>query len=223
MRYNVPFNHSSQRGMTFLIASLSRIMTVLYLWAAVPRGETLSSCQLSDCLMRGCGGYWECQCTTQDAVMMSLRDRETVAWVPVQLEQQGVVRSNPDPLCYRSKYTPSPTLQYTHPAADSPSSSFCPFFSPQSPRPTASPDKQGTLIIPFPIINICCFHTMGPKESCRQQRKHLLLSRQGANSRILESVSYIPSVKNTHTQPYAHTYSMYVDIQTITSSWTSSL
>lgn len=94
-----------------------------------------------------------------------------------------------------------------------------PFPSPFSPRPPAPPDNQGTLIILFPIINLCCLHTMGPKESCRQQRKHLLLSRQGTNSRIPESVSYIAPVKNT----YARTYSMYAHVQTITSSDISSL
>lgn len=143
--------------------------------------------------------------------MMSLWDRQTVAWVPVQLEQRGVPPSNPDPLCYPSKHT------HTHPPVYSIpillQTALRPHFRPLfllSPRPTAPPDMQGTLIIPLPIINPCCLHTMGPKESFRHQRKHLLLSRQGTNSRILEAVSYIPSVKNTHTQTYAHIHSMYV-------------
>lgn len=72
-------------------------------------------------------------------------------------------------------------------------------------QPTLS-DKQTTLIIPFPIINLLCFHTMGPEESCRQQRKHLLLSRQGTNNRILEPVSYITSVKNTYVCGHTDNY-----------------
>lgn len=60
MSNNVALNHSSQRGMTSLTASPSRIMISLY-WGG-----------------GGILGYWECLCTTQDAVMMSLRDRQTV-------------------------------------------------------------------------------------------------------------------------------------------------
>lgn len=163
MCYNVPFNHSLQRGMTSPIASLSRIMISLcteYIWADVPWGK---SCPSANWVTESRGGHWECQCTTQDTAMMSLRDRQTVAWVPIQLEQQGVPTSHPDPLLPLQTYThPSPSVQYTHPAAISP---LTPFPSPFSsfPRPTAPPDKQGTLIIPFPIINPCCFYTMGPQ------------------------------------------------------------
>ncbi len=81
-----------------------------------------------------------------------------------------------------------------------------PFFCFLPDRPPLQTSE--TLIIPFPIINPRCFHTMGPKESCRQQRKHLPLSRQGTNSRMPESVSYIPSVKNTPTHMHIHTESM---------------
>lgn len=114
--------------------------------------------------------------------------------------------SNPDPLCYPSKthtHTPLPQCTVEPSCCRRPS-------NPTSVPPFSPPDKQRTLIIPVPIINPCCFHTMGPKEPLGQQRKHLLLSRQGTNSRILEAVSYIASVKNMD--------GMYADIQTITSS-----
>lgn len=115
--------------------------------------------------------------------------------------------SNPDPLCYPSKththtHTPPPVYSRAVLLQTALQPHFRPPFSP--------PDKHRTLIIPVPIINPCCFHTMGPKEPLRQQRKHLLLSRQGTNSRILEAVSYIASVKNMD--------GMYADIQTIASS-----
>lgn len=188
MSNNVALNHSSQRGMTSLTASPSRIMISLY-WGG-----------------GGILGYWECLCTTQDAVMMSLRDRQTVVWVRVQLEQQGVPTSNPDPLCHSSKHThtPPPVYSILSCCRQTLQPHFRPLFPPFS-QTDPPPDKQGTLIIPFPIINLCCFHTMGPEESCRQQRKHLLLSRQGTNSRILEAVSYIPPVKNTHRRMHTHT------------------
>lgn len=99
------------------------------------------------------------------------------------------------------QFTVCPVLLQTDPSTPFPS----PFFL-LSPRLTPTPDKQGTLIIPFTIINLCCFHTMGPEESCRQQRKHLLLSRQGTNSRILEAVSYMPSVENTRRHMHTHAY-----------------
>lgn len=109
-------------------------------------------------------------------------------------------------LCYPSKHThthPSPSLQYNHPAADSPLTPFPPPFS-SFRRLTAPPDMQGTPIILFPIINPCCVYTMGPKAAFRQQRKHLLLSRQGTNTRILQAISYIPPVTSTHKHRHIH-------------------
>lgn len=87
---------------------------------------------------------------------------------------------------------PSPDLQYTHPAGCGPPTAFpLPPHPPslESPSRTGPVDKPGSLIIHFPIINHHCFNTMSPKESQRQQRKHLPLSRQGTNSRIRESAS----------------------------------
>lgn len=115
--------------------------------------------------------------------------------------------SNLDPLCYpykhAYKHTPPQPLppQFTVPTHGA-DEGLQPHFRPLVFPPRSPPDRQSTLIIPFPIINPCCFHTMGPKKPFRPQRKHLLLSRQGTNSRILEAVSYIPSLKLTHTQMY---------------------
>lgn len=75
--------------------------------------------------------------------------------------------------------------------------------SPKSPSRTGPVDKPGSLIIHFPIINHHCFNTMSPKESQRQQRKHLPLSRQGTNSRIRESAS-LHTQDWKKTQTYAH-------------------
>lgn len=130
--------------------------------------------------------------------------------------------SNPDPLCYPSKYTHTPPPLYStlHMVQTAPQPHFRPLFL-QSTTQTAPTDKQRNLITPIPIINPFCVHTIGPKESCRQQRKHLLLSRQGTNSRILESVSYIPSVRNTH--KHMHTHAAYMQTYTIASCSSSSL
>lgn len=59
-------------------------------------------------------------------------------------------------------------------------------------------------MILFPIINFLLLRdTMGPKEPLGgHERKQVPLSRQGTNNRILKAISYIASVRNTHTDTH---------------------
>lgn len=166
--------------------------------------EILSSCQMSDC-SGDVGILGVFLCTTQDEWCHCWIDRQ-------RRESQSSWTSRRCPHLPRSFVLPLQIHTHTHPPVYStlfvvqtaPQPHFRPLFSSLPDRPSPR-DKQRNLITPFPIINPCCVHTMGPKESCRQERKHLLLSRQGTNSRILESVSYIPSVRKTHKHMRTHT------------------
>lgn len=199
---NVPFNQSSQReGWRSFVASLSTIMISLYCvslpwWTSCHRANYVIVFW-SVCVLWGDTGnacvpqrmLWWCHCE----IDRQRRFRLSPAGAG------GLPTANPDPLFF-SPQTHTPIPQYTV----YPSCLRCPLNPISAPNFSSRPDglplqtSKGPVIIDFPIINHHCLHTMGPKELRRQQRKHLLLSRQGTNSRILESVSYIHSLKYTH-------------------------
>lgn len=84
---------------------------------------------------------------------------------------------------------PSPTLMHMTPPNP---------FQSTSPA-VVRPDRRGTQNVHFNTTNHHCLQTMGPKESSRQRRKHLLLSRNSKNSRKLRPVSYMPQlIKHTN-------------------------